>query len=100
MTASIPPSEHEHAQKAARPGAVLSDEEAAAIDAYWRATLYLTVGQIYLRSNPLLRTDLSASDIKSRLLGHWGTCPGLNLVYVHMNRCARVSIACAHPLIL
>ena len=63
--------------------------ELAAIDAYWRAANYLTVGQIYLRSNPLLREPLRATDIKPRLLGHWGTSPGLNLVYAHVNRLIR-----------
>ncbi len=56
------------------------------MDAYWRAANYLSVGQIYLKDNPLLRRPLEREDIKSRLLGHWGTCPGLNLVYVHLNR--------------
>ncbi len=58
----------------------------AKIDAYWRATNYLAVGQIYLLDNPLLRQPLKASHIKPRLLGHWGTSPGLSLVYVHLNR--------------
>ena len=57
-----------------------------ALDAYWRAANYLTVGQIYLQANPLLRQPLSAEHIKPRLLGHWGTSPGLNLLYVHLNR--------------
>ncbi len=56
------------------------------IDAYWRAANYLSVGQIYLYKNPLLRRPLEHSDIKPRLLGHWGTTPGLNFVYVHLNR--------------
>jgi xylulose-5-phosphate/fructose-6-phosphate phosphoketolase len=56
------------------------------MNAYWRAANYLSVGQIYLRDNPLLRRPLQHDDVKSRLLGHWGTCPGLNLVYVHLNR--------------
>ena len=56
------------------------------MNAYWRAANYLSVGQIYLRDNPLLRRPLTRDDIKARLLGHWGTCPGLNLVYVHLNR--------------
>jgi xylulose-5-phosphate/fructose-6-phosphate phosphoketolase len=67
----------------------LSDDELEAIDAYWRAANYLTVGQIYLKDNPLLREPLRAEHIKPRLLGHWGTSPGLNLVYVHMNRAIR-----------
>jgi xylulose-5-phosphate/fructose-6-phosphate phosphoketolase len=57
-----------------------------ALDAYWRASNYLTVGQIYLLDNPLLREPLQASHIKPRLLGHWGTSPGQNFVYTHLNR--------------
>ena len=56
------------------------------IDAYWRASNYLTIGQIYLQDNPLLREPLRAEHIKPRLLGHWGTSPGQNFVYVHLNR--------------
>ena len=58
----------------------------ALIDAYWRAANYLSVGQIYLLDNPLLREPLRAEHVKPRLLGHWGTTPGLNLLYAHMNR--------------
>ncbi|GAB3974629.1 phosphoketolase family protein [Actinoallomurus acanthiterrae] len=64
----------------------LTDEELCRIDAYWRAANYLSVGQIYLRGNPLLREPLTRDHIKPRLLGHWGTSPGLNLCYVHLNR--------------
>lgn len=56
------------------------------LDAYWRASNYLSVGQIYLRSNPLLREPLRVEHIKRRLLGHWGTTPGLNFIYCHLNR--------------
>ncbi|MET1063510.1 MAG: phosphoketolase family protein [Arthrobacter sp.] len=59
------------------------------MDRWWRAANYLSVGQIYLRSNPLLRKPLDAGDTKSRLLGHWGTTPGLNFVYAHLNRVIR-----------
>jgi xylulose-5-phosphate/fructose-6-phosphate phosphoketolase len=59
------------------------------IDAYWRAANYLSVGQIYLLANPLLREPLKPEHIKPRLLGHWGTTPGLNFLYVHMNRAIR-----------
>lgn len=59
------------------------------VDRWWRAANYLSVGQIYLRSNPLLREPLSAADTKARLLGHWGTTPGLNFVYSHLNRVIR-----------
>ncbi|MEZ5142753.1 MAG: phosphoketolase family protein [Acidimicrobiales bacterium] len=64
----------------------LDDDRLARLDAWWRAANYLTVGQIYLQDNPLLRRPLQPSDIKPRLLGHWGTSPGLNLLYVHLNR--------------
>jgi xylulose-5-phosphate/fructose-6-phosphate phosphoketolase len=64
----------------------LSDKELALTDAYWRASNYLSVGQIYLYDNPLLRKPLTKEHIKPRLLGHWGTTPGLNFIYVHLNR--------------
>ncbi len=64
----------------------LSAEELRLIDAYWRAANYLAVGQIYLLDNPMLTRPLTASDIKPRLLGHWGTTPGLNFIYAHLNR--------------
>jgi len=64
----------------------LSLQERCAIDAYWRAANYLSVGQIYLLDNPLLRDPLTLKHIKPRLLGHWGTTPGLNFIYVHLNR--------------
>jgi len=68
---------------------VLSDDEVALIDAYWRAANYLSVGQIYLLDNPLLAEPLAPEHIKPRLLGHWGTTPGLNLIYAHLNRIIR-----------
>jgi xylulose-5-phosphate/fructose-6-phosphate phosphoketolase len=77
------------APEATRPTGPLTDDEAALIDAYWRAANYLSVGQIYLRDNPLLREPLLLEHIKPRLLGHWGTTPGLNLVYAHLNRAIR-----------
>jgi len=64
----------------------LSDKELRAMDAYWRAANYLSVGQIYLLDNPLLANKLALEHIKPRLLGHWGTTPGLNFMYVHLNR--------------
>jgi xylulose-5-phosphate/fructose-6-phosphate phosphoketolase len=67
----------------------LSREEVDGLDAVWRAANYLTVGQIYLKDNPLLREPLRPEHIKPRLLGHWGTSPGLSLVYVHLNRLIR-----------
>ncbi len=66
--------------------AALSDHELKLIDAYWRASNYLTVGQIYLMANPLLREPLRPEHIKPRLLGHWGTSSGQNFIYVHLNR--------------
>ena len=59
------------------------------MDAYWRAANYLSVGQIYLYDNPLLRTPLRPAHVKPRLLGHWGTTPGQNFIYVHLNRVVR-----------
>lgn len=64
----------------------LSPEEVKKIDAYWRAANYLSVGQIYLLDNPLLKKTLTLQHIKRRLLGHWGTTPGLNFIYAHLNR--------------
>ena len=65
---------------------VLSADELKKINAYWRAANYLSVGQIYLLDNPLLKEPLKLEHIKPRLLGHWGTTPGLNFIYVHLNR--------------
>ncbi|MER7913511.1 phosphoketolase family protein [Streptomyces sp. NPDC096068] len=70
-------------------GASPTDEEIDALDAHWRAANYLAVGQIYLMDNPLLREPLEPEHIKPRLLGHWGTSPGLNLVHTHLNRVIR-----------
>ena len=67
----------------------LSEDQLELIDRYWRAANYLSVGQIYLLDNPLLAQPLSAEHVKPRLLGHWGTTPGLNLVYAHLNRIIR-----------
>jgi len=67
----------------------LSDHDLALIDAYWRAANYIAVGQIYLLDNPLLRQPLRPENVKPRLLGHWGTTPGLNFIYAHMNRVIR-----------
>ena len=67
----------------------LSEKERTLMDAYWRAANYLSVGQIYLYDNPLLKKPLSKEHIKPRLLGHWGTTPGLNFIYVHLNRIIR-----------
>ena len=64
----------------------LDTDLALKMDAYWRAANYLSVGQIYLYDNPLLRKPLTLKHIKPRLLGHWGTTPGLNFIYVHLNR--------------
>src|SRR5262245_4458321 len=64
----------------------LSQDECSKLDAYFRALNYLSVGQIYLLDNPLLREPLKREHIKPRLLGHWGTSPGLNMLCVHLNR--------------
>ncbi len=64
----------------------LSNSELHKMNAYWRATNYLSVGQIYLLDNPLLKEPLKLEQVKPRLLGHWGTTPGLNFIYVHLNR--------------
>ena len=69
-----------------RPRAPLKADALARIDAYWRAANYLSVGQIYLYDNPLLTKPLTLEHIKPRLLGHWGTTPGLNFIYTHLNR--------------
>jgi xylulose-5-phosphate/fructose-6-phosphate phosphoketolase len=81
-------------EKTSTPGASphrsqLSEDEVALVDAYWRAANYLSVGQIYLLDNPLLRQQLAPEHVKPRLLGHWGTTPGLNFVYAHMGRVIR-----------
>ncbi|MDG4909327.1 phosphoketolase family protein [Mesorhizobium sp. WSM4898] len=68
----------------------LSAQELHDIDAYWRAANYLTVGQIYLLDNPLLREPLRLAHVKPRLLGHWGTSPGLSFIYAHLNRAIRL----------
>jgi xylulose-5-phosphate/fructose-6-phosphate phosphoketolase len=67
-------------------GQVAADDDFSLLNAYWRAANYLSVGQIYLMDNPLLRQPLTLAHVKPRLLGHWGTTPGLNFVYAHMNR--------------
>lgn len=67
-------------------GAAIDDETVGRLDRWWRAANYLSIGQIYLLANPLLRTPLTRDDVKPRLLGHWGTTPGLNFLYAHLNR--------------
>jgi xylulose-5-phosphate/fructose-6-phosphate phosphoketolase len=69
-----------------QPSKTLSQEQVRSMNAYWRAANYLSVGQIYLLDNPLLKEQLKSAHIKPRLLGHWGTTPGLNFIYVHLNR--------------
>ena len=75
--------------ESAQDAAVLSDADLKALDAWWRANMYLTVGQIYLADNPLLREPLLVEHIKPRLLGHWGTSPGLAFIYAHVSRLIR-----------
>ena len=71
----------------------LAPRELELMNAWWRAANYLSVGQVYLLANPLLRQPLSLHHVKPRLLGHWGTVPGLNFIYVHLNRVIRESDA-------
>jgi xylulose-5-phosphate/fructose-6-phosphate phosphoketolase len=77
------------AEPPGQPQGPLSADDLRVTDAYWRAANYLSVGQIYLVDNPLLREPLRSEHVKRRLLGHWGTTPGLNLLYVHLNRLIR-----------
>ena len=67
-------------------GSPLEPEELQRMQRYWNATLYLSAGMIYLRDNPLLREPLKPEHVKRRLLGHWGSDPGMSLVYIHLNR--------------
>ena len=76
-------------QQPAHRADTLDDEESGLLDAYWRAANYLSVGQIYLLDNPLLREPLRLEHVKPRLVGHWGTTPGLNFIYAHLNRLIR-----------
>jgi xylulose-5-phosphate/fructose-6-phosphate phosphoketolase len=86
MTRQTEPAGNPAPERDLRSAAPLSDQERERINAYWRAANYLSVGQIYLLDNPLLTRPLSLPDVKPRLLGHWGTTPGLNFIYAHMNR--------------
>ena len=70
---------------------VLSSTELEKIDKYFRAANYLSVGQLYLRDNPLLRSPLKFSDIKKNIVGHWGTVPGQTFIYTHLNRIIKKS---------
>ncbi|WP_157602210.1 phosphoketolase [Rathayibacter sp. Leaf296] len=83
------PSASEHTWAARDADAPLTPETLETVDAWWRAANYLAVGQIYLLANPLLTEPLTRDHIKPRLLGHWGTTPGLNLIYAHLNRAIR-----------
>ncbi|MFT4212946.1 MAG: hypothetical protein QM626_13865 [Microbacterium sp.] len=67
----------------------IGDDTVRSLDAWWRAANHLSVGQIHLQGDPLLREPLAREDVKARLLGHFGTVPGLNLVYAHANRAIR-----------
>ncbi len=71
----------------------LGDLELQTLDAYWRAANYCSVGQIYLMDNPLLTEPLRPEHVKPRLLGHFGTTPGLNLIYAHLNRVIKARIS-------
>jgi xylulose-5-phosphate/fructose-6-phosphate phosphoketolase len=87
--AALPPGPLRKGPGAASPAGPLSAAELRLVDAWWRAANYLAVGQIYLLDNPLLEKRLTLQHVKPRLLGHWGTTPGLNFVYVHLNRVIR-----------
>ncbi|MFC0682769.1 phosphoketolase [Lysobacter korlensis] len=91
MTTTTPPqtTDRQTDSFAYRPIEPLDAESLAQLDGWWRAANYLSVGQIYLLDNPLLRRPLTREDIKPRLLGHWGTTPGLNFIYAHLNRVIR-----------
>src|SRR4051812_44209679 len=80
--AALAPPDGDLIERLAQP----TEDEVAVLDAWWRANNYLTVGQIYLMANPLLREPLTADHIKPRLLGHWGTSPGLSFIYAHASR--------------
>jgi xylulose-5-phosphate/fructose-6-phosphate phosphoketolase len=85
----MPDTTTEFAANEAATSGPLSQDMLSKMDAYWRAANYLSVGQIYLKDNPLLERPLTLDDVKPRLLGHWGTTPGLNFLYVHWNRLIR-----------
>src|SRR3954454_11008498 len=86
MSNIVPGQCRTHASGYGRTMAALTPDEVRLIDAYWRAENYLSVAQIYLLDTPLLREPLKIEHVKPRLLGHWGTTPGLNLLYAHLNR--------------
>src|SRR5450759_1517446 len=88
LCAEVDPMAHQGRAKV-QPVGPLAPAELEQIDAYWRAANYLSVGQIYLLDNPLLREPLAPPHCNPRLLGHWGTTPGLNFIYAHMNRVIR-----------
>ena len=81
---------HAHDDATARGQAVLGSDELRLVDAYWRAANYLSVGQIYLYENPMLREPLTLAHVKPLVVGHWGTTPGQNFIYVHLNRTIRL----------
>ena len=80
------PANGQRPTKAPQPDGPLTPDMLDKMNRYWRAANYLCIGQIYLFQNPLLRESLKAEHIKPRLLGHWGTSPGQNLIYLHLNR--------------
>ncbi len=89
IAGATPPGEGTHEPGSTFVPGPLGPQALSEIDAYWRAANYLSVGQIYLMDNPLLRRPLAPQDIKPRLLGHWGTTPGLTFIYAHLNRVIR-----------
>ena len=77
--------------RSAKGKGALGSHEWLQLDAYWRAANYLSVGQIYLYANPLLREPLTLAHVKPLVVGHWGTTPGQNFIYVHLNRTIRLN---------
>jgi xylulose-5-phosphate/fructose-6-phosphate phosphoketolase len=85
-TAEATPKQRKAAASKSAASGPLSEDELRKMHAYWRAANYLSVGQIYLLDNPLLKEPLQLKHVKPRLLGHWGTTPGQSFIYVHLNR--------------
>ena len=86
LTLKRVPQDHTGSTRADGKDRTLGTEELRLMNAYWRAANYLSVGQIYLYDNPLLRESLTMAHVKPLVVGHWGTTPGQNFIYVHLNR--------------
>jgi xylulose-5-phosphate/fructose-6-phosphate phosphoketolase len=92
MTTATAPIKRQTAVSSTAPEGPLSVDELRNMHAYWRAANYLSVGQIYLMDNPLLKEPLELKHVKPRLLGHWGTTSGQNFLYVHLNRVKHIIV--------